>query len=353
MPGVALFARDLHGNNIGVYLGCDERGTSLASDSTVCLASVGKLAIALLVLRLVDEGRITLTDSVHSLVDLPYGKVGQATVGNLLSHRADVPCIISGEVLGYGRELTAERLRAYWRGLDRGGQGKRVRYSDVAFGILSDVVESVMARPLGECLTTLNALLGTRLRLGMPPDPDFIRVSGLPTKHTDESIRPFNSAYWYNLAAPWGAISGAPDDGLRLLRGYAEGGLVLSEPLRRLAVTDPDGGALAGELPGAENHVGVGPYATIEWEQCEWGLGVELKGSKFPHWSPSEAGPASFGHGGASGVLVWHDPIAGISWGITGTRTSYTGWLFRYGPLVGKAVFESLEAAEDRTELSL
>lgn len=342
MPGVALFARDGHGNSTNIYLGSDERGTPLTPDSTVCLASTGKLAIALLVLRLVDQKRIVLTDAVRELVDVEYGEVGQAKVGDLLSHRADVPCILSGDVLDYGRTLTAERLRAHWRHLSRGGRGKYVRYSDVAYGLLADVVEGVMGRPLHECLASVNELIGTRLTLGIPRDPDFIRVSGLPGKHTEESIRPFNSRYWYGLAAPWGAISGAPDDAVRLLRAFAAGSPALSAELQHIAVRDPDSGELPGELPGAENHMGVGPYATIEWERCSWGLGVEIQGSKFPHWSPREASSDSFGHGGASGILVWHDPATAVTWGITGTRTSYTGWLFRYGPLVGKAVLHSL-----------
>ncbi len=345
MPGVALFARDALGNRVDVYLGHDERGTPLTPDSTVCLASTGKLAIALLTLRLIDQHHIALTDAVHDVVDVTYGEVGRATVGDLLSHRADVPCILSGEVLGYGRELTAERLRAHWRQLNRAGRGRYVRYSDVAYGILADVVESAMGRPLHECLQVLNGLLGTRLALGVPQDPDFIRVSGLPGKHTDESIRPFNSGYWYGLRTPWGAVTGAPDDAVRLISAFAAESPVLSAELQRLAVTDPDAGILAGELPGADDHMGVGPYATIEWEQCSWGLGVEIRGSKFPHWSPREASADSFGHGGASGILVWHDPATALTWGITGTRTSYTGWLFRYGPLVGKAVLHSAAEA--------
>ena len=228
-----------------------------------------------------------------------------------------MPCILSGEVLGYGRELTAERLRAHWRQLNRAGRGKYVRYSDVAYGILADVVESAMGRPLHECLQVLNGLLGTRLALGVPQDPDFIRVSGLPGKHTDESIRPFNSGYWYGLRTPWGAVTGAPDDAVRLISAFAAESPVLSAELQRLAVTDPDAGILAGERPGADDHMGVGPYATIEWEQCSWGLGVEIRGSKFRIGLPRgkrrfirswrrerDFGVARSGHGPDLGITV-------------------------------------------------
>src|SRR5205085_1030605 len=37
----------------------------------------------------------------------------------------------------------------------------------------------------------------------------------------------------------------------------------------------------------------------------DWGLGVELKGTKDPHWSGSRTSPRTFGHFGGSGTLLW------------------------------------------------
>jgi CubicO group peptidase (beta-lactamase class C family) len=41
----------------------------------------------------------------------------------------------------------------------------------------------------------------------------------------------------------------------------------------------------------------------------DWGLGVELKGRKAPHWSGTRTSPETFGHFGGSGTFLWVDPV--------------------------------------------
>jgi CubicO group peptidase (beta-lactamase class C family) len=45
----------------------------------------------------------------------------------------------------------------------------------------------------------------------------------------------------------------------------------------------------------------------------DWGLGVEVKGDKSPHWAGRRWSPASFGHFGQSGSFLIVDPEAGIA----------------------------------------
>ena len=58
---------------------------------------------------------------------------------------------------------------------------------------------------------------------------------------------------------------------------------------------------LAGVLPG------FGPF-----DPCDWGLGVELRGHKRPHWTGPSNSPATYGHFGQSGSFLWVDPVAGV-----------------------------------------
>ena len=44
-----------------------------------------------------------------------------------------------------------------------------------------------------------------------------------------------------------------------------------------------------------------------------WGLGPEIRGAKEPHWSSPHNSPATFGHFGRSGTLVWVDPVADVA----------------------------------------
>jgi CubicO group peptidase (beta-lactamase class C family) len=43
-----------------------------------------------------------------------------------------------------------------------------------------------------------------------------------------------------------------------------------------------------------------------------WGLGVEVRGHKSPHWTGPSQSPATFGHFGQSGTYLWVDRSAGV-----------------------------------------
>ena len=58
---------------------------------------------------------------------------------------------------------------------------------------------------------------------------------------------------------------------------------------------------LRGVLPG------FGPQA-----DNTWGLGLEIKGAKWPHWTGRDNSAATFGHFGQSGTMLWVDPVAGL-----------------------------------------
>ena len=57
---------------------------------------------------------------------------------------------------------------------------------------------------------------------------------------------------------------------------------------------------LAGIVPG------VGRF-----DPCPWGLGFELRGDKSPHWTGRTNAPATAGHFGGAGTMMWADPVAG------------------------------------------
>lgn len=53
---------------------------------------------------------------------------------------------------------------------------------------------------------------------------------------------------------------------------------------------------------------GVGRF-----DPCPWGLGVELRGDKSPHWTGRANAPSTFGHFGGAGTMMWVDPFADIA----------------------------------------
>jgi len=52
---------------------------------------------------------------------------------------------------------------------------------------------------------------------------------------------------------------------------------------------------------------GVGRF-----DLCPWGLGVEVRGDKSPHWTGRANSPATFGHFGGAGTMMWVDPVADV-----------------------------------------
>jgi len=58
------------------------------------------------------------------------------------------------------------------------------------------------------------------------------------------------------------------------------------------------------QFPGLQGVVpGVGRF-----DDCPWGLGTEIRGTKQPHWTGACNTPPTFGHFGGAGTLLWVDP---------------------------------------------
>lgn len=89
--------------------------------------------------------------------------------------------------------------------------------------------------------------------------------------------------------------SGSLSDLVAFTRELVSPRLLASETLAE-AVTEQFVG-LDGLVPGYGMH-----------KPCEWGLGFELRGAKHPHWTGQHNSPATFGHFGQSGTLLWVQP---------------------------------------------
>ena len=56
-------------------------------------------------------------------------------------------------------------------------------------------------------------------------------------------------------------------------------------------------------------------------EHNDWGLGMEIRDHKSPHWTAEDASPDTFGHFGQSGSFVWVDPGADLTAVFLGERS--------------------------------
>jgi CubicO group peptidase (beta-lactamase class C family) len=73
----------------------------------------------------------------------------------------------------------------------------------------------------------------------------------------------------------------------------------------------------------------------------DWGLGLELRDGKTPHWTGARNAPQTFGHFGRSGTFLWVDPVAGIALGCL-TDLAFGDWSIDAWPRLADTVLAGL-----------
>lgn len=69
----------------------------------------------------------------------------------------------------------------------------------------------------------------------------------------------------------------------------------------------------------------------------DWGLGVEIRDRKSPHWTGAGNSPATFGHFGRAGTFLWVDPAARLGLVVL-TETEFEQWAKDVWPPLADAV---------------
>jgi CubicO group peptidase (beta-lactamase class C family) len=169
---------------------------------------------------------------------------------------------------------TVRHLLAHASGLPFVGRkpiapvGRRRIYSNTGFILLGDELERAAEMPLAEYLhAAVVAPLGIRAELRGSAAADLF---------------------------------GSLDDLIGLARELQSPTVVAQETLDEM--TSVQFAGLAGVLPD------VGRF-----DPNDWGLGVELRDGKQPHWTGTRNSARTFGHFGGSGTFLWIDPEAGIA----------------------------------------
>ena len=129
-------------------------------------------------------------------------------------------------------------------------------------------------------------------------------------------------------------LSGPLDDLLALARELAEPTLISAETHGQAVSVQFPG--LGGVLPGFQR-----------FDPCDWGLGVEIRGRKQPHWTGAANSPSTFGHFGRSGSFVWVDPDAGVLCAGLSDRP-FGLWAVRSWPVLADAVLADAAARPGR-----
>jgi CubicO group peptidase (beta-lactamase class C family) len=217
------------------------------ADTQYRIGSLTKTLVAVLVMRLRDEGRLELTDRLER--HLPGTAAGELTVGQLLAHTSG----LAAETPGPWWERTPGELRpelADLLGEDpvKHPAGRRHHYSNPGYALLGALVERLRGMPWGEALRAevLEPLGMTRTTL-LPQAP---AAGGFAVHPWADVMRP-EAVQDTGLMAPAGQVWSTAADLARWAAFLASGHpQVLSADtvahMRQAAAppeaTDPDGG---------------------------------------------------------------------------------------------------------------
>jgi len=182
--------------------------------------------------------------------------------------------------------------------------GRRRIYSNAGFVVLGRVVEEASGMPFADYLSA-----GVLEPLGMTA-----------TALADGPA----------LGAAAAGLVGPLVDLVALGREWARPTLVSASTWRD--ATSVQFAGLAGVLPG------FGPS-----DPCDWGLGVEVRGAKRPHWTGPSNSPATYGHFGQSGSFLLVDPVAGVLCCGLADRP-FGVWASRAWPALAEAVLAEVGA---------
>ncbi|MFN8590374.1 MAG: serine hydrolase domain-containing protein [Thermomicrobiales bacterium] len=278
-------------------------GRAAGAETLWPLASISKLYTAATILTLVERGAIALATPVRSVLpDFDGDGREQATIRHLLTHTAGViyepPDMV--DVLKAQTPLAA-MVDLLYRAPLRYPPGEGQAYSDLGYALLGRIATAVTGTPfpalVQELVLTPAGLHDTTLAPDAAQTARAARVVGAMAAGTAGAM--YNSPYALALGHPAFGVLASVADLARFALCFAPGGRpFLSAATVQAMTTDQTGDAITCS--------GVRP----------WGLGFEIKNSDFP----SLASPGSYGHGGATGCLVWIDPVYEVVVAFVSTR---------------------------------
>jgi len=196
-----------------------ELGVPLSPDHVFRIASVTKMFTAALVLKLVDEGKLSLDDRVSAYVpDAPNAQ--DITIRQLLNHTAGVPEGRGAKPLDFP-------------------PGTAWRYSNAGYILLGRVIQRITGQPWHVGLQRLVGPLAlTQTRYGEGGPLISGRVAGYTTDTPDHAVM---NVPWLDPAVPdaAGALVSTLDDLLRWTRALHAGRVISRERYRDMITPVP------------------------------------------------------------------------------------------------------------------
>lgn len=291
-------------------------------DTIVNVYSVGKAFVALLALRLVDDGRLDLDGRVADVwPEFGAGGKATATVAHALSHRAGVPAI--REVLAPDDLFDWSRMTGALAATDAWwAPGERVAYHTNTYGhLVGELVRRAGGTMPGPALRAIAGPLGADVWFGVPaaeqhrcadviwatPDP----LAALPAFDGLDGDALMNALAHFNPPA-YSSIGVVNTARWRSLQLPSTSGHASASGVARLygALLEP-GGLLSPELLAEATSVQAAGPCPILGDEFRVGYGFVPTSARRPLGPNARA----FGHFGTGGAVGFADLDAGLAFG--------------------------------------
>lgn len=242
------------------------------------LASVTKPLAALAALVAVEEEAIEL--------DRP---LGEAELGAPLA--AELPGVTLRHLLSHASGLAPDRRNR------AAAVGTRRIYSNTGFDLVGELVTAATGIDFADYLAEA-----------------VFRPLGMSTASLDGSP----------ASQGWGSVTD-----LQALLAELLSPTGLLHPGTLAAATSVQFPGLPGVLPGFGGQ-----------RPNDWGLGFEIRADKQPHWTSTRNSPATYGHFGRAGTMIWIDPQVQLAL-VALTDRDFDDWATQAWPALSDAVLDS------------
>ena len=297
----------------------------LALDSVFSIFSVTKAFTNLLVFQAIEQGRLSLTTPISSLIPEFSGHGREKILlWHLLSHQAGFPIIFEVQPAWYINDFTEVSRIVVAEVKPAEAPTQKVSYSPLVNHVLmaEALLRTDPARRDYRQMVQQDILDPLKMRdtsVGLRKDlksrkvvPDF--RGNYPIGHKSRNVEGPNGAFEDETAImPWvGIVSTVPDMHrfAEMFRrgGELDGARLVSKAMLQLACRNH-----TGDKPN-ELYAARGRAEGLDPVPAYIGLGFSLRGEQLcHHMFGTLASPGTFGNYGAGTTLFWIDPVRDIS----------------------------------------
>jgi CubicO group peptidase (beta-lactamase class C family) len=262
-------------------------------DSIFLIASITKPIVATAIMRLVEEGRLLLSDPVATYIpEFAVAGKGQVTVRHLLTHTSGLDeALWVREILGERRASAQELTQLAFQSGLRFEPGSQYEYNSFSFYILAELIARLGGLPYAEYLHR-HIFKPLGMRDTAFTLESYSRARAMPVYSGEEDAEQ-RLAYYTSVAFPGGGLWSTAADLLAFGQAFLRGGRYGDYHLLSQAAIETMTRLHTGDMIELVEGQAVPANYALGWKKP---------------MADSLASPRAFRHGGITGTQLLIDP---------------------------------------------